>query len=480
MSQTEPLQELSPDQEALIPVVRDEWLNPLFGLNGPAQLDKEKCKDGIEWLYQLIGLDKPIIFFLDSPLGCQLAANILKKSSLINQHDQKFDQVEKKIVEKIRTEINDQIEEVIKTKIYSYTHNYIEYQILAQIDRFHFQCYHYFNQVGNQICNWDPIQGQLHDQFWTQIEKQAQEITKEQVENELLFQVLHEFTSQWDEIYPLGYQFRNHLGDEIKKIKDLEYFSPGWRDFMFDADYGAINEYWTRIGIINHENTNKYIEYLKSYPGYVIFLKGFVFVCGLPREIHRDVEGRLHCETGPALSWEDGYSQYYWHGISIPRRWINEPLSITSEDFLTESNAERRRALHEILGTDRLTEILELETVDIKEVPFQTWDQEGFLEACQTGELGKEMVNFTEEEILTTPEKILPYYDLFIKTNIQTIVLLQTTDKVDGDEKASFIEVRCPSTGEIFHLGVPSDFTDASKARAWTLYEDEKIGDFET
>jgi len=44
------------------------------------------------------------------------------------------------------------------------------------------------------------------------------------VENELLFQVLHEFTSQWDEIYPLGYQFRNHLGDEIKKIKDLEIF----------------------------------------------------------------------------------------------------------------------------------------------------------------------------------------------------------------------------------------------------------------
>jgi len=165
MSQTEPLQELSPDQEALIPVVRDEWLNPLFGLNGPAQLDKEKCKDGIEWLYQLIGLDKPIIFFLDSPLGCQLAANILKKSSLINQHDQKFDQVEKKIVEKIRTEINDQIEEVIKTKIYSYTHNYIEYQILAQIDRFHFQCYHYFNQVGNQICNWDPIQGNFMINF---------------------------------------------------------------------------------------------------------------------------------------------------------------------------------------------------------------------------------------------------------------------------------------------------------------------------
>jgi len=131
----------------------------------------------------------------------------------------------------------------------------------------------------------------------------------------------------------------------------------------------------------------------------------------LPREIHRDVEGRLHCETGPALSWEDGYSQYYWHGISIPRRWINEPLSITSEDFLTESNAERRRALHEILGTDRLTEILELGTVDIKEVPFKTWDQKAFLKACRTGKLGTEMVDFTEDKILTEPEKILPFYD---------------------------------------------------------------------
>jgi len=83
MSQTKTLQELTPEQEALIPVVRDEWLNPLFGLNGPAQLDKEKCKDGIEWLYELAGFEKPIIFFLGSPFGCQLAANILK--NLISQ-----------------------------------------------------------------------------------------------------------------------------------------------------------------------------------------------------------------------------------------------------------------------------------------------------------------------------------------------------------------------------------------------------------
>jgi hypothetical protein len=155
-------------------------------------------------------------------------------------------------------------------------------------------------------------------------------------------------------------------------------------------------------------------------------------------------------------------------------------LSITGKDFLNEDNAEKRRVLHEILGTDRLVEILDLETVDVKEVPFQTWDREAFLKACWSGELGEEMVNFTEDKILTEPEKLLPFYDLFIKDEIQIVTLRRTKDKVNGDEKASFIEVRCPSTGEIFHLGVPSDFTDASEARAWTLYEDERVGDFET
>jgi len=246
------------------------------------------------------------------------------------------------------------------------------------------------------------------------------------------------------------------------------------------AYLGAEYDYWLRIGAIKSDGLKRHIEYLKSYPGYVIFLEEFAFVCGLPKEIHCDVEGRLHCETGPAVRWEDGYSQYYWHEISISSKWIDEPLSITKEDFLSEDNAEKRRILHEILGTDRLMEILELETVDTKEVPFRTWDRKAFLRACQAGELGEDMCNFTEDKILTEPEKIVPYYDLFVKSDLQTITLLKTVDNVDGNEKAQFIKVECPSTGEIFHLGVPSNFNDAAEARAWTLYEDGVRENFET
>jgi len=53
------------------------------------------------------------------------------------------------------------------------------------------------------------------------------------------------------------------------------------------------------------------------------------------------------------------------------------------------------------------------------------------------------------------------------------VILKKTKSKIDGGSEAQFIEVQCPSTGEIFHLGVPEYFTDAAEARAWTLYEDE-------
>jgi len=487
------LEKLTPEQENLISVVRDEWLNSIFAPEGPAPLDKEKCEDGIEWLYKITGLEKPIIFFLDSPLGCQLAANILLHADFKDKDNFfAFDQIEKQIIEAVKTEIHDQNEELFKSKVHSRLYNYIEEEIIDQVN-LHIPAYDYNNQVYNQVYNWDVIRNQdhawdqvrdkIHGQVWLQIINQAQRMVRVQIKDPLGLWIMREIGGRVaSKIRPENQPVEIYLENEINKglYDELEYFHLAWRNFIFDADFGALYDYWTRIGIINDENVNKYIEYLKSYPGYVIFLQDFAFVCGLPREIHRDVEGRLHCETGPALQWKDGYSQYYWHGISVPRRWIDEPLSITGKDFLSEDNAEKRRVLHEILGTDRLVEILDLEIVDVKKVPFQTWDQEAFLKACQSGELGEEMVNFTEDKILTEPEKVLPFYDLFIKDEIQIVTLRRTKDKVDGDEKASFIEVRCPSTGEIFHLGVPSDFTDASEARAWTLYEDEKVGDFET
>ena len=69
------IEKLTPEQEALIPVVRDEWINLALRSNG--KLNKQAAKEHIEFVYELSELKKPKIHFVDSPYAAQIEANLL-------------------------------------------------------------------------------------------------------------------------------------------------------------------------------------------------------------------------------------------------------------------------------------------------------------------------------------------------------------------------------------------------------------------
>lgn len=73
MSEKKMITELTPEQEALIPVVRDEWLNLAFSLT----FDEEKAVQYAKFLYRVAELDEPEVYVFDSPLALQIAANML-------------------------------------------------------------------------------------------------------------------------------------------------------------------------------------------------------------------------------------------------------------------------------------------------------------------------------------------------------------------------------------------------------------------
>lgn len=66
--------ELTPEQEALMTQVRDEWIGKLSTL----KFDKAKAEQGIDWLYSLININAPRKLHLNSPLSAQYGANMLK------------------------------------------------------------------------------------------------------------------------------------------------------------------------------------------------------------------------------------------------------------------------------------------------------------------------------------------------------------------------------------------------------------------
>ncbi len=120
-----------------------------------------------------------------------------------------------------------------------------------------------------------------------------------------------------------------------------------------------------------------------------------------------------------------------WRGVSVPRRVVFAPETLTAEEIFAERNAEIRRVMMERYGYERLIEAPTVELLD------RDRDAGG------------------ERRLLRVP---LP-----------------------DDEDLVLVAVTCPSTGHQFVLRVPPAMTTCRQAVAWTagfddpdLYDPEK------
>jgi hypothetical protein len=98
--------------------------------------------------------------------------------------------------------------------------------------------------------------------------------------------------------------------------------------------------------------------------------KEFVMVSERPTVIHRELVTspagnhpqsrasgprvhRLHCATGPACGFRDGWGVWAWHGVRVPQRVIERPEQITIGEIQKEQNVEVRRVMMGRYGLSR-------------------------------------------------------------------------------------------------------------------------------
>lgn len=81
--------------------------------------------------------------------------------------------------------------------------------------------------------------------------------------------------------------------------------------------------------------------------------------------VRRDDNGLLHCATGPAIAYPDGWGLHFWHGWPVPREWIEHPERVDASIALTWRNIEQRRALTQIIGWRRVIERVPTRVVDM-------------------------------------------------------------------------------------------------------------------
>jgi hypothetical protein len=161
---------------------------------------------------------------------------------------------------------------------------------------------------------------------------------------------------------------------------------------------------------------SKWIHYENAaiHAGARYMHENFWIASDFPTRLCMDDRNLPHSASGPAKAWRDGWALYYWHGVKVPREWIETPESLTPEIALTHPNAELRRCAAEIMGWDRILTKLDARTVDKDEDPM-------------IGEL------------------------------------VEAT--VEG-QREKFLRVRC-GTGRNFALPVPPDMKTAIGAQAW-------------
>jgi len=294
------IEQLTPEEEALIPIVREEWIKIGLATGPTSPTDREAAQVAIADAYRQAGLEPPHLWiWLGSPsAGCIGAAMlaqlwpVAKNSVWAHVGAQVGDQVSAQVGAQVQAQVRDQVQ--------------------AQVG----------DQIGAQ--GQARVGAQVGDRVWAQVADQVQAQVGDQVRAGVEDQ-------DWAQCWKAG--FGQHdagwLADfdmfrRMKRVKGPERLEPLMR-------LAAVAGWWWPFG-------------------------GACIITERPTVLHRDEAGRLHCDNGPALAYSDGWAIHAWHGLRIPAWLIEEKARLTPDAIEAEDNAELRRVMLEIFGFDKYIE----------------------------------------------------------------------------------------------------------------------------
>ena len=183
------------------------------------------------------------------------------------------------------------------------------------------------DQVRAQV--WDQVGAQVRDQVGAQVRAQVGDQVWAQVGDQVWAQV-------WDQV---GAQVRAQICQAAFGSHDA-----GWLAFY--------EFFWQETGLECVAPLRGLIDHARA-GGWWWPFRGAAILTERPTSLHRDDRNRLHCETGPAIGYSDGWGVYAWHGTRVSREIVEHPEQITPGRIDSEPNAEVRRVMLERYGLGR-------------------------------------------------------------------------------------------------------------------------------
>jgi hypothetical protein len=330
------INELTPEQAAILPRFRDEWLH--WGIC-TERADRPRAEAAILAMRERIGVcDKPVFVWCDSPATSLMALRFLKSPEL-------------------GASLQDSLQ----------------------------------NSLGNSLGDlWDSLQASLggslhaslHDNLGVSLHASLGVSLRDSLQ-----------VSLWDS---LGASFRNNLQvslgaslyDSLQAslqvslgtstaslMASLRDSFDNPRDGFGQEWWGQHDSYWIAFYLFcrdvfgikyNAQNSfdlDLWRDVAQSCCWWWCY-QNYVIVSERPTIVRLDDREVLHSEDGPALQFLDGWAVHSWHGVRVPAQWIENRGSLTPAAALGQRNVEQRRAACEILGWATILDGLKAKLID--------------------------------------------------------------------------------------------------------------------
>jgi hypothetical protein len=255
------LEDLSPQLQAALPTVCDEWTD--IGLcTDPA--DRPAAEAGIRAAYRVAGMEPPqAVLWLDSPM-----AGLIAQTILLGADSAADDPISRRVESQIWEQIGDWTRLRVGGPVRATVRNLVVSRVESAIR----------NLIGDRV----------RQQVWAEVGSQVQERIGMRVSIPILDAV--------------GGWFSDAIGPR----------EPEWL---------AGTAVFARLGV-DVRCLDGLVAVARN-AGWWWAMEGVAVATERPALISRDADGLLHSESGPAVEYRDGFAVHTWHGIRVPADLID-------------------------------------------------------------------------------------------------------------------------------------------------------------
>ena len=329
MKTKQKIEKLTSEQEALMLVVRDEWINKLTNL----EFNEEKAIKGINFIYGLANLKNPNIIIVDSPYGAQLAVFYTKIYLKI------FAEIFKLKEASVRASVGDSVWASVRDSVWASVGASVRASVGDSVGA------SVRASVGDSV--WDSV----GDSVWDSVEASVEASVRASVRASV------------------GASVRASVGDSVGKI-NLEYNSFSSYGNISDYGWNAFYDFFQRIGVGLTDKFNEFKNLIDAGVYDQIQMENYCFVSKLPNYIKRNSTNQMHSTTTSAIKYNDGYELFFVNGRSIEKSIFERTLrdDISFDEFVKIDNEDIKAGIVTIIkenkGNDGLLKFLNAEMVD--------------------------------------------------------------------------------------------------------------------